>query len=95
MSELGQKAKYSLRADVFRFGPNNGHRSTGSACPFGADIVAKVFLGDKTKFSRTADAFRMCRFEDLIVSKRKRPDSTNRSPSSRRRKRSGSLHQAF
>src|ERR1700738_2573551 len=35
MSELGQKAKYSLRTDVFRFGPNIGHRSIGSACPFG------------------------------------------------------------
>jgi hypothetical protein len=36
-SALGQKAKCSLRADVFRFGPNNGHRSIGSACPFGAN----------------------------------------------------------
>jgi hypothetical protein len=35
-SALGQKAKYSLGADVFRFGPNTGHRSIGSACPFGA-----------------------------------------------------------
>jgi hypothetical protein len=34
---LGQKAKYSLRADVLRFGPNNGHRSIGSACLFGAN----------------------------------------------------------
>src|ERR1700686_3310507 len=68
-----QKAKYSLRADVFRFGSNNGHRSKGLACPFDADIVGKVFLGDKTKFSRTADAFRMCRFEDFIVSKRSAP----------------------
>jgi hypothetical protein len=42
---LGQKAKCSLRADVFRCSPNNGHRSIGSACPFGADIVAKVFFG--------------------------------------------------
>ena len=33
---MGQKAKCSLRADVFCFGPNNGHRSIGSACPFGA-----------------------------------------------------------
>jgi hypothetical protein len=49
MSGLGQKAKYSLRADVFRFGPNNGHHSTGSACPFGADIVAKVFFRVKHK----------------------------------------------
>src|SRR4030088_2415490 len=29
MSELGQKAKYSLRADVFRFAPNNGHPQQG------------------------------------------------------------------
>ena len=54
---LGQKAKYSPLADVFRFGPNNGHRSTGSACPFGADIVAKVFLGCRSKILRAADAF--------------------------------------
>jgi len=33
---MGQKAKYSLRADVFRFGPNNRHRSIGSVGPFGA-----------------------------------------------------------
>jgi hypothetical protein len=25
MSETGQKAKYSRRAHVFRFGPNKGH----------------------------------------------------------------------
>jgi hypothetical protein len=25
---IGQKAKYSLRADVFRFTPNNGHAVT-------------------------------------------------------------------
>ena len=30
MSELGQKAKYSLRADVFRFAPNTGHAPSGS-----------------------------------------------------------------
>jgi hypothetical protein len=32
-NDRGQKAKYPLRADIFRFGPNNGHRSIGSACP--------------------------------------------------------------
>src|SRR6202166_1472275 len=32
----GQKAKYSLRADVFRSAPNNGHCSIRPACPFGA-----------------------------------------------------------
>jgi hypothetical protein len=36
MSQLGRKAKYSRRAHVFCFGPNNGHLSTGSACLFGA-----------------------------------------------------------
>jgi hypothetical protein len=37
MSELGQKAKYSLRGDVFRFGPNNGHRAMQLASPFRAN----------------------------------------------------------
>jgi hypothetical protein len=31
-----QKAKYSLRANVFRSVPNNGHRATTAACPFRA-----------------------------------------------------------
>jgi hypothetical protein len=35
-SVAGQKAKYSLRADVFRSAPDTGHRSIGSAFPFGA-----------------------------------------------------------
>jgi len=35
---MGQNAKYSLRADVFCFVSNNGHRSTRSACPFGARL---------------------------------------------------------
>src|SRR6266481_2641408 len=33
MSEMGQKAKYSRRADVFRCTPKTGHRSMQSACP--------------------------------------------------------------
>src|SRR5258706_4178882 len=33
MSELGQKAKYSLRADVFRFTPESGLKSDITACP--------------------------------------------------------------
>ena len=33
MSELGQKAKYSLRAYVFRSAPNNGHKATTAALP--------------------------------------------------------------
>jgi len=35
-SEMGQKAKYSPRADVFRFASNNGHRQTGPTGPFSA-----------------------------------------------------------
>jgi hypothetical protein len=57
MSQMGQNAKYSLRADVVRSAPNNGHRSIASSCPFGADIVAKGFLGWRTKILRAADVF--------------------------------------
>ena len=35
ISEMGQNAKYSLRADVFCFASNNRHCSIGSAGPFG------------------------------------------------------------
>ena len=42
MSLSGQKAKYSLRADVFRFAPDNRHAVTAPPCRFRADIVAKV-----------------------------------------------------
>ena len=34
--------KAHMRANVFRCSPNNGHCATQSACPFGADTVAKV-----------------------------------------------------
>src|ERR1035437_3486756 len=36
MSQMGQKAKYSLRVDVFRFSLETGHRPMGSACPIRA-----------------------------------------------------------
>jgi len=36
MSVQGQKAKYSPRADVFRFTPNNGHAVTAPPWPFRA-----------------------------------------------------------
>jgi hypothetical protein len=32
MSEMGQKAKYSLRADVFRSGPESGLNSDIAPC---------------------------------------------------------------
>jgi hypothetical protein len=50
MSQSGQNAKYSLRADIFCFAPTNRHRSMGSAGPFGADSVAKVVLLKVSKF---------------------------------------------
>jgi hypothetical protein len=37
--------------------PNIGHNQIASACLKSADIVAKVFLGGRTKFFRAADAF--------------------------------------
>jgi hypothetical protein len=42
MSELGQKAKYSLGADVFRFAPESGLKSDIAPCPKGADFVAEI-----------------------------------------------------
>jgi hypothetical protein len=48
-SEVGQKAKYSLRADFFRFGSNNGHRSTPPSCRKGAK--GRHFLAEKLEAS--------------------------------------------
>src|ERR1019366_1272876 len=39
MSGVGQTRKCSLGVDVFRFGPNNGHRSIGSACPVTPEVT--------------------------------------------------------
>jgi hypothetical protein len=36
MSALGQKAKYSLRADVVRSAPNSRHETTAAACRLSA-----------------------------------------------------------
>jgi hypothetical protein len=36
MSQLGQKAKYSSGADVFRFTPESGLKSDIAPCPFRA-----------------------------------------------------------
>jgi hypothetical protein len=37
-----QKRKYSLRADVFRFTPGNGHPACGLGCPFRANIGSRL-----------------------------------------------------
>jgi hypothetical protein len=51
MSELGQKAKCSRRADVFRCSPNNGHRSIVSVCPFGAKTGSRSRLAAVRPFA--------------------------------------------
>jgi hypothetical protein len=38
ISVLGQKAKYSLRADVFRCSSDSGHVATAAAFPFRAKL---------------------------------------------------------
>src|SRR5450631_4782727 len=57
MSAVGQKAKYSLRANDVRSCSDSRHVATAAACPFSADIVAKVFLGCRRKIPRAAGAF--------------------------------------
>jgi len=48
MTASGQKTKYSIRAYVFRSGPNNGHDAAATACPVGAksgQLVPKLQVG--------------------------------------------------
>jgi hypothetical protein len=52
MTVVGQRAKYSLRANVVRCYPNNRHAATAAPCPFGAGIVAKVENQTTPKISR-------------------------------------------
>ena len=44
MSQMGQKAKYSLRADVFRFTPESGLKSDIGPCPFRANTRRQLHL---------------------------------------------------
>jgi len=55
----GQKAKYSLGVDVFRFTPESGLKSDIAPCPKSADIVAKVENRTTPKISR-GSIFRRC-----------------------------------
>jgi hypothetical protein len=41
---LGQKAKYSLRADVVRCCPDNRQMATTAPCPFGANNGLAAFV---------------------------------------------------
>ena len=38
-SGSGKKAKYSMRADIFRFTPKTGHDWKPLSCPFRAQVV--------------------------------------------------------
>src|SRR5258705_5875499 len=40
---MGQNRKSSMRANVFRCSPNNGHRQDTSACPFRANNGSQLF----------------------------------------------------
>ena len=54
---LGSKADLTAPKSDFRFTPESRHPAVGLGCPLSADIVAKVFLGWRTKILRAADAF--------------------------------------
>ena len=56
MSERGQKAKYSRRADVFCFASANGHRSIESACSFGANSGSRPYSRQQGREARAAFA---------------------------------------
>jgi len=44
MSELGQKAKYSLRADVFRYSPDIRHSARASGHAEGVPTASPIQL---------------------------------------------------
>jgi hypothetical protein len=56
------------RADDFRSTPVNGHRAVGSAGPFRADSVEKVFWGDERNFLGPLMPFARGDVRDHIVS---------------------------
>jgi hypothetical protein len=55
MSELGQNRKSSMRANVFWFAPESGHRAMQSACPFRA-ISGLMHRSNLTAYSITSPA---------------------------------------
>ena len=71
MSQLGQKAKYSLRVDVFRFSLETGHRQTGTVGLFSAIHVLRVNYQDvQLAFGRSQSRmrlFRLCGFTSITA----------------------------
>jgi hypothetical protein len=60
-AEMTQDAKYSPRADAFRFAPELGHCSTHPPLRLCADTVAKVENRSAPKISRKLIFGRLCR----------------------------------
>jgi hypothetical protein len=56
-TQPGSKADLVVAKSNFRFTPHSGHPADTKASPLSGDIVAKVFLGWRTKILRAADAF--------------------------------------
>ena len=54
---VGSSSDFGPRDRDVRYSPESGNRQVAQACPKSADIVAKVFLGWRTKILRAADAF--------------------------------------
>src|ERR1700738_5619842 len=61
MSEVGQKLKSSMRANVFRFAPKSRHRQPGLPCPLSAnngpaalEIPLPFYPRDRTSPTRPA-----------------------------------------
>jgi hypothetical protein len=73
MAALGQNAKYSIRADVFRFASRLRHSSMRLALRICADAVEKVFSGQRTTFFIAAEASRARRCEGPHQITQKRP----------------------
>jgi len=82
MSAVGPFSEIGQLPGQVRLSLNSGSAAPGSACRFRADSVAKVFWGWRTKFSRTADAFRAKRCEGPHRLSEKRPRSFVSAPQS-------------
>src|SRR5204863_10077481 len=71
MSQMGQNRKSSMRANVFRCSPNNGHRQGTSACPFRAKTGSEarsfdrlVRAGEKGRRGFDTERFRRLEIND-------------------------------
>src|SRR5437667_10412371 len=63
LDRFGQSRRFDCLPAHFRSNPINGHHQTGQVGPVRADIVAKVFLGCRTKIPKAAYAFYVQRRE--------------------------------